>query len=473
MKIAFVFLNPDLFRHFEKVVRLAMERGHTVDLIVDLAASNTPNPTGRALAKFLDEGHEVSLHPLLRRTDLWRKPLSLARELINYAFFYKPQHPSIDLKNRWKKYLPPLVWRVVGNPIFGRLLAQPISIRLLRLVERIAPPDRAIMQWLQESAPDVIFASPFITPGSLELEYVKAAKHVGITTIVAVTSWDNLTTKGTFHVLPDHVFLWNKALFQEAVDIHEIPAERIYITGSPTFDYWFEEAFDEDRDEFYAQAGLRPESPFLVYLCSSRGMIQNEVGFIQDLASELARTPATRDLSILVRPHPLNTLNWDAHDHQNITVWPVNGEFTDTEEARQRYHQTLANCSLTLGINTSAMIETAIMDKPCLSVIDDRYRGSQTGMGHFRHLLEGGFLYTAGSYSEAVGIIASILNAVDEKREARQKFVGEFVRPRGLETSASLVMVEAIERVAHGTPCESHLAAGVGSPDRSHQKQQE
>jgi hypothetical protein len=452
MRIAFVFLNPDLFRHFDKVICAVTARGHIVDLVIHTDSGNNPNPYGRALSKFLSGTPSVTLQPLILRRDGWTKVLSLTRELINYSIYYKPGHPSNALKARWKKYLSPLVWKMVGNPFVGKLLTSRLMQTMLRLVERIAPPDKEIIQWFKQARPDAILASPFITAGSLEVDYVKAAKILNIPTAVAVTSWDNLTTKGTFHILPDWIMVWNQALCEEAVTLHDVPRERIHVTGSPTFDYWFEMQPVLSRESFCQAVGLDPRKPFVVYLCSSRGMIEGEIEFIQDLAEEVAHHTIAKDLNILVRPHPLNMLDWNTVRSDRIRVWPLNGEFTDTPEARQSYFHTLHYGMAAVGINTSAMIETAIVDKPCISIIDPRYQKSQTGMGHFRHLLNGNFLYVEHTYQEAVERLAQLLSDRDEKRENRQTFVRDFVRPGGVDTPSSPRMADALERIARRLP---------------------
>jgi hypothetical protein len=308
------------------------------------------------------------------------------------------------------------------------------------------------VKWLKTAKPDVVFASPFITAGSVELEYVKAAQKLNIPTLVAVTSWDNLTTKGTFHVIPDRVTVWNHPLLEEAVELHNIRREKIYITGSPTFDYWFEMSPSEDRNSFCTRVGLDPDKPFMVYLCSSRGMIQGEMDFICELAHEMDRNSLTADLNILVRPHPLNMLNWNEIESDRIRVWPRDGEFADTPETRQAYYHTIFYGMAAVGINTSAMIESAIVDRPCLSIIDDRYYSSQTGMGHFRHLINGNFLYVERSYQDTVRRLASILHGHDEKRENRRKFVREFVRPKGIDQAASHLVADALEHLVQRLP---------------------
>ena len=38
-----------------------------------------------------------------------------------------------------------------------------------------------------------------------------------------MNSWDNLTSKGTVHVVPDVYIVWNEPLAQEAVELHDLP----------------------------------------------------------------------------------------------------------------------------------------------------------------------------------------------------------------------------------------------------------
>jgi hypothetical protein len=40
-------------------------------------------------------------------------------------------------------------------------------------------------------------------------------------------SWDNLSTKGTLHVAPDLMFVWNERQRREAAELHDYPPERV------------------------------------------------------------------------------------------------------------------------------------------------------------------------------------------------------------------------------------------------------
>src|SRR5688572_13049811 len=144
---------------------------------------------------------------------------------------------------------------------------------------------------------------------SEEIEYIKAARAVGIPSVVGVLSWDNLTTKGLFHVLPDLVLVWNRTQQEEAVRIHGIPAERAVITGSPFFDKWFDaERLLMDRDAFCRRVGLESRRPFLLYLGSTSNIAADETWLVSELARRMREhpDPEVRDTAILARPHPQN-----------------------------------------------------------------------------------------------------------------------------------------------------------------------
>lgn len=448
MKIVLVLNHESDVRHFEKVVRWLCQKGHIVNMVMQFGnISNTPCPTNLARLACQTDLETCIVTPIIKHRSYWQVTL-LTRELINYAFFFKPGHPSKALRHRWKKYLPQYIWWFIGNPVMGRFLASPVVEGLLRLIERISPPDSVITDWLRKEQPDVVWASPFILQYSLELEYIKAAQFLGIPTVVSVLSWDNLSTKGTFQLIPDITLLWNHALFQEAVELHKLPPEKIRITGAPTFDYWFESQPSVNRVEFCQRVGVNPEHPFIVYLCSSRGMIQNEKRFIEELAERLGQNSETNHISILVRPHPFNMINWKECTVANIRIWPEKGAFTDNSEAKQNYYDTLFYSMATIGVNTSAMIEAAIADRPCVTIIDPRYKSAQTEMGHFQHLLNGDFMEVASSYEDAVTIVGAIVRGRDVKADNRRKFVRNFIRPCGTDRSASEVMAQAIEFVA-------------------------
>ncbi len=102
-----------------------------------------------------------------------------------------------------------------------------------------------------------------------------------------------------------------------------------------------------------------------------------------------------------------------------------------------------------VGLNTSAMIEAAIVGRPVHTILVPEFRHSQEGTLHFRYLLDGPnrLLRAATSLDEHARDLAGVIEGrgVDSDRSAR--FVSTFVRPCGLGTPATDHFVNALERV--------------------------
>ena len=448
MRFVFVLSHTQYYRHFDRAIRQLCAEGHTVTVVTKRIPK--PNATDRAIDNARAGVRGLSFELLLDRGDWWKHIIRPVRELINYTLYFRPEHPSSTMARLWRAYFPPVAWMFLRNPKNARWLAQPAIQNRLRQVEGKIPPSKQILEWLKENQPDVVLASPLVAVHSEELEYVKAAKALHIPTVYALASWDNLTTKGTLHVQPDLTLVWNTGLLDEAVMLHDVPSGRIVITGAPVFDYWFEMKASCSREEFCEAAGIDPKQQYVVYLCTSRQMIEDEETLILDLAAELQKNTATRDMILLVRLHPYNELNVRLLTSPTIRVYPEQGDWPDTESAKHRYYDTLHYAKATVGINTSAMIESAIVDIPCVTIIDERYRSWQTDMGHFRHLMNGDFLEVQYSYATAVEAIARILDGQDVKCEQRKRFVRQFIRPHGLQRPASEILCAAVEMAAEG-----------------------
>jgi len=180
-----------------------------------------------------------------------------------------------------------------------------------------------------------------ILPFSPEIEYIKAADALGIPTVAVVLSWDNLTTKGTFHIIPDTTFVWNDALAEEATILHDIPHDKILITGAPVFDFWFEMKPKLDYASFCDIVGINADQPFVLYLCSSKYISGDETAFVKEFAKALGGGEGTHRLKVLVRPHPLNSEIWNGIEDESIAVWPRSAFWVDTPQAKQDYYHSI------------------------------------------------------------------------------------------------------------------------------------
>jgi hypothetical protein len=104
-----------------------------------------------------------------------------------------------------------------------------------------------------------------------------------------------------------------------------------------------------------------------------------------------------------------------------------------------------------VGVNTSAMVEAAVVGRPVLSVLAEEFRDSQQGTLHFQHLRRdgGGCVVEALSLEEHLSQLAKVLAGDVPDTTA---FVRSFVRPHGLDEAATPRVADAIEQAADLRP---------------------
>ena len=327
------------------------------------------------------------------------------------------------------------------------------EIRLAQRLEAAVPTSGRVTSFLRELAPDVVLVSPLVDLASPLLDTLRSARRLGLPTGICDASWDNLTSKGLLRVVPERVFVWNEIQRREASELHGIPADRIVATGAARFDEWFEQRPTRSRAAFVRQVGLDPERPFLLYLCSSAFVAPGEVGAVTRWLATLRGSDdeLLRSAGVVVRPHPKRFELWrdvDLSPLGNAVVWPRDPGALDPAQARAEFYDSSAHSAAGVGANTSAMIEAAIAGKSVYALLSDDFAQEETI--HFHYLLHenGGFLHVAASPEQHLAQLAAALRSGDRDAERTRRFVVAFVRPRGLDRSATAIYADAVEELA-------------------------
>jgi hypothetical protein len=446
MNILFVIDNPAVSRTFEKTFRQLCAIDHQVTVLY--GQYDKPHTVDRSLKACQDELPNFDALPILGRQKWLR--LSNVRQMVDYANYLRPQHPTPWESHRWRRQImfKPISKALKYSKLANKVFAHHLVFRLLKWIARQIPPDPAILNWVAAHRPDVVVASPYIVPRTAEIDYVQVARTLDIPTIAIVLSWDNLTTKGTFHIIPDAVLVWNDVLAQEARQFHDVPRDKLLVTGAPVFDFWFEMQPTLDYPSFCKKVGINTDQPYVLYLCSSKYISGDETAFVKQFAKTLGSGGNTQKIKVMVRPHPLNSEIWDGVEDENVAVWPRSASWVDTPQAKQDYYHSIYYSRAVIGINTSAIIEAAILDRPCVTIVDEEYQFKQNGRGHFGHLIKADFMEITHSFAESAEVIAAILTGKDSKKKRRHRFVSDFIRPRGLDQPASEILATAIEAAA-------------------------
>lgn len=448
MHALFGMPHAGYLRNFESGIAALLDRGHRVTVATHRVGAETRPIVERLQARgafVVSEVPDVAGPP---------DPLGARiRAALDYWHYLQPDFRATPaLRHRAHAAAPRFAARLAHVPSFVR---RSIAV-VLRHIERRRPVPATLLDFLRRVEPDVLLLTPLIYLGSIQVLWLRAARRLGVPSVFCVHSWDNLTTKGTLHDRPTLVLVWNQAQCAEAKALHGVDTRRCAVTGATAFDHWFSARPALSREDFLGSVGLPPDGKLLLYLCSSRFIAKDEVTWVEEWIRALRadRSPAVRDAVVIVRPHPsvVAVPRIAQIGDTRAVLFPSHPENPVSDEARMRYFHSLYYSDAVVGLNTTSMIEAAILDKPVLSIrAPGSARVRQTV--HFGHI-EQGLLTVAPDLRTHVAQLSEVLTAGAPVRSSR-RFVDAFVRPLGIERPAGTRMAELVEGLLADAPRES------------------
>jgi hypothetical protein len=453
MKLLFLARHWSYFRNFEAAIDALAARGHSLHLAVDREESMG----GRQMVERLVARYPAQLsmgNVPGRGVDGWSELARKIRLGLDYLRFLEPAYAETPhLGDRSRDRAPVGVVRLLDGPLGRSPAGRRLTGAVLRGLERGLPIHREVRDYIAEQAPDAVLITPLVDIGSPQLDHFAAARRLGVRTVLPVGSWDHLSSKALLRAWPDALLVWNDVQKREAVEMHGVPADRVRVTGAQSYDHWWGRRPSRAREAFCTRVGLRPDRPFVLYVCSSlfRGTA-DEPDFVRDWihAVRASSDPRLKDIGILVRPHPARLDEWrnvDLSGYRNLSFWgahPVDGESKDD------YFDSMYYSAAVVGLNTSAFLECACVGKPVHTVLlPEISTHNQEGTIHFHYLLDvnGGLLRVARSLDEHLPMLADSLGGEGGGDPKAAAFAQGFIRPFGPDVPATPRFVEALEQI--------------------------
>jgi hypothetical protein len=312
-------------------------------------------------------------------------------------------------------------------------------------------------RWLEERRADVAVLTPVVETGSPQVEWIRAARRRQMPCCVAISSWDSLVTKGGLYLNPDAIAVWNDAQERWARELHDVDAHTVRVVGAYAFDRWYGSAPSRTRAEFARAASFDPEEPYLLYVCSSPFIAPDEERQVVQCIQAIREGPPTlQGLQVVVREHPLAAGRMTAafERFDGVQVFPDTGTNPVDRASQADYFDSVFHSDAVVGVNTSAFLEAAIINRPVHAHLPQHDADNQLQMAHLASLTtdKGGPVTVSRTATELRASLARIMADSSPWHEANATFAAALAGP-GDPGHAADTLADLIEAlVSSGSP---------------------
>ena len=285
----------------------------------------------------------------------------------------------------------------------------------------------------EEYKPDLIFSADLFS--YLDTRLMLEARARKIPVVGMVRSWDNLTTKGVFRVVPDILVVSNEIEKGEAETFHGMPTEQIRVVGIPIYDRYvrFREKPPHSRGEFYTRIAADPTKRIVLFSPMGDRFFDRNT-FDRDVIEMLSESiPSTHQL--LVRFPPADSVNLEGIQPLQNVIYDRPGKQLSSDAAFFKKNEltlddddhlidTLHYSDVVVVISTTLAIDAAVFDKPMVVI----------GFDTLDRRVKGGSAADALEYNHIQPFLESGGVKVAENPEEVRSFIERYIKDPALDT---------------------------------------
>lgn len=427
----------------------------------------------------------TEIHELLELPSQPVRGKALLDAVIRSAFSRRYDISSYAIYRRWfeREWTIAQRGRAAAIEMLGAMAQRKTVLRRLRQTAerryRAGHDLTAVREQLTRMAPTMVWSTFCVTP--LEYPYYLAARDLGIQVVTSILSFDNLTSRSAIPPY-DHYFVWHEGMRAQLLRLYpDTPRDRITVTGTPQFDFHRDPAYRRTRVETLHSLGLAADARYVLYAASFVGLAPEEPLLVRRLAELMQRTPRLRDLSLVVRIHPLETRErWRAVTDvfPNVvvqTAWETppdrDGWTLATPHDQARLVSALAHAEMCVNVASTMTLDAALLDRPVIGIDFstelDAPRGimyDEYGVEHYRPLVERGGLRVAKSWHDLATLMESAITDPSRDRVQRAQMV-EYECGRADGGAADRLTIALMRAAGHTTRPATleHAVAGTAT----------
>ncbi len=287
-------------------------------------------------------------------------------------------------------------------------------------------------------SPDLVFNTSHIH-NTISLDLMYAVKKRKIKSATFLFSWDNLTSQG--RILPDYdiYFTWNRKIKDDLLKFYPgIYEKHIFITGTPQFDFHFDENFIDSKEELYEFLGISSEKKIILYSTGMAYYTPKEHVIVKEIEKVLRRIDKNLQLLVRIYAKDNNAEYYKLREeNKNICIpdhyWELN-HLTPTLKDITLFNSLINHCSIGINVASTVSLDLAILDKPVINIAfnppnEDIYPNDYEKIydfDHYKPIVESGAVSLAKNINELEKQIRMYITIPQTHKLQRAKLVDKF-----------------------------------------------
>ncbi|MBK8465885.1 MAG: hypothetical protein IPL32_08645 [Chloracidobacterium sp.] len=326
--------------------------------------------------------------------------------------------------------------KMISFPVANRGGLNALS-SLERISSRLFRTSNQYTELYKKIRPDLVFNASHVHSRNAT-QAVEAAQWLGIPTATFIFSWDNLTSQGRIMLPYEYYLVWNEDLKKQLLEMYEwINPENVFITGTPQFDYHFQDKYYLSKEEYCEEIGADPNRPIVLYATGMANHMPGEPDIVEGIADVLAEFPEGGEPQLVLRVYAKDLTGRFEELRQRrpdiIFADPLWEPAWLTPKYEDSYAliNALRHCSLGINVASTVSLELCMFDKPVINVgynppsvpEQELSYADYYEFDHYKPVVESGAVQVAWSIAEMRQLIKSSLTTPEQQKNERKKLI--------------------------------------------------
>lgn len=254
----------------------------------------------------------------------------------------------------------------------------PVAQRAVAWLQRKLPLELDIVGFLEDLKPNVLVVVPHRSAPSIEPDYFRTARWLGIRSVCLPLRWDDLEASGGLrHEPPDIFAVWNEEQRRDVIARFRFSAERIQVTGALLPSDIVEGHQPLERDAYCVRMGIDPTRKIILMdapIVSSREWIARFHEWRQAVKT-CADPDVNRAAVVVYVENPEEVAPWRRlASTADISVARAG---TDEHRAPFRLIESLMAADVVVATSLALALEAATSMKPTIALLGAEGRGAE------------------------------------------------------------------------------------------------